>query len=288
MLGILLHMGTHDVVHFVPAANNEFGKRLGSQDADTNGTVMVLMYHHTGPTEKNMFRSYENFRHDLERLYEMNYRPVTVREYVENKMPLPPGASPVVFTFDDSHADQFHMLPDGSVDPHSFVGIWMEFAKSHPEFPVHCTFYPNVNGPWNQKEWLPKKLEMLKQWKCEIGNHTARHLNLKKLSDEQVKKEIAECSDMVEGLGFEPVSFCYPFGNMPTNMNIITKGFDYKGKTYKFSSATLAGDRPALPTSSPKWDRYKIARVQAYPGAEGIDWWLDKVGQGKSTPYVQR
>ena len=287
ILAIALHgLGLPKPMPRNPAPSNSYGQRISMRRPNTAGSVMILMYHHIAQEEKYMFRSEANFRNDLARLDEMNYRPVTIEEYVNGKMPLPPGASPVIFTFDDSHRDQFNILDDGNVDPRSFVGVWGDFAKSHPEFPVHATFYINNNGPWGQAKWVTKKAELLKQWGCEVGNHTMTHPNMKKLTDEQVMKEVAGCDDLIEKIGFKPNAFCYPFGNEPHNMKLIEDGFHYNGKFYKHTSATLAGDGPAWSTEDSKFSPYRIARIQAYPGDHGIDWWLDRVAEGKSSPYI--
>ncbi|MES1227581.1 MAG: hypothetical protein ABUL72_02860, partial [Armatimonadota bacterium] len=70
-------------------------------------------------------------------------------------------------------------------------------------------------------------------------------------------------------------------------MKLVTDGFKYNGKFYKHTSATLAGDGPAWNISDKRYSPYRIARVQAYPGDHGIDWWLERVAEKKSQPYVQ-
>lgn len=270
----------------LPVPHNAYGVRISTRRPNQLGKVMVLMYHHIGESEKFMFRSVANFRNDLERLYAMHYRPVTMEEFITGTMPLAPGASPVVFTFDDGHRDQFNVLDDGTVDPKCFVGVWLDFAKTHPDFPVRATFYVNKN-PWNQPKWLDRKAQMLKQWGSEVGSHTWTHPNMRKLSDDQVKKEMALCYDLVEKMGFKPNAFAYPFGNEPRNMKLVTDGFSYNGKFYKHTNAVLAGASPSVPIEDSKFSPYRIQRVQAFPGSGGIDYYLGLVQQGKSAPYVQ-
>jgi len=281
----VLPLAVHNAA-ILPAPRNAYGPRVSLRRPNPLGKVMVLMYHHTGENEKFMFRSYANFRSDLQRLYEMHYRPVTMQEFVTGTMPLAPGASPVVFTFDDGHRDQFNVLDDGTVDPKSFVGMWLDFAKTHPDFPVRATFYVNKN-PWNQPKVLAQKVKMLKEWGSEVGSHTMSHPNLKKLSDDQVKKEMAECYELAEKLGFKPNAFAYPFGNEPRNMKLVTEGFSYNGKFYKHTNAVLAGASPSVPIEDSRFSPYRIQRVQAFAGEGGSDYYLGLVQQGKSAPYVQ-
>lgn len=262
-------------------------QRVTKRPANKEGTVLVPMYHHIGATEKYMFRSYERFRNDLARLYKMGFRPVTMRQYVHDEMNLPPGASPVVMTFDDSHRDQFNILDDGTVDPKCFVGIWMAFAEKHPDFPVKATFYMNANGPFGQKKWVSKKIEMLKEWGCQLGSHTMSHPNLRTLTNEKVKKEMGQCVDLIESLGMKADSFCYPYGIKPKDMTILTKGFEFNGKEYKHTDACLAGDQPAYSPSSKKFNLYNIARVGADDKDHGLTYWLNRIADGKHKPYVQ-
>ncbi|MCU0317525.1 MAG: polysaccharide deacetylase family protein [Fimbriimonadaceae bacterium] len=261
-------------------------KRITERPGNLQGSVMVVMYHQLGPTEKYMVRSYDNFRKDLNRLYEMGYRPVTMAEYAQNKMSLAPGASPVVLTFDDSWISQFRMLPDGTIDRKSFVGIWEEFAQKHPDFPVKGTFYVLPNGPFEQKNSAARKLELLRSWGSEIASHTIKHYDLRKKSDEVVKKELAESAEFVRSLGWEPVSLALPYGSIPRNTKLL-EGFEWNGKRVKYQNVVLAGSAPNFSPNHRRFNPLRIWRVQAYPGVMGIDYWLDKVEAGESKPYVQ-
>lgn len=232
-----------------------------------------------------MFRSPSKFRQDLEHLYKMGFRPVTISEYVGNRMNLAPGASPVVMTFDDGHPNQFTFRKDGSIDPKCAVGIWLDFAKTHPDFPVKGTFY-TLPVMWGQHKLIQKKVDMLRSWGSEIGNHTWNHRQLSRLNDEQVKMEIAKMNDLLVSYGIPPnMPFCPPYGEYPKNKALV-KSFVYNGKTYRHSSACMAWDSPAVSPNDPKFSRYKFERLHGNGRAMGIDYWLDKVKKGKVQVYV--
>jgi hypothetical protein len=250
------------------------------------GQVIVMEYHHIRPGKGGMFRSQEDFRKDLERLYRMGFRPVTISEYLENRMDLPPGASPVVMTFDDSSPTQFRMLDDGSVDPESGVGIWLKFSEEQPDFPVKGVFYVLPDVMWAQPAWIDKKIEMLHGWGSELGNHSMTHARLDRLTDQQVKKELGEAINRLEGWGQKsPVSLALPFGIFPKNRDLV-KSFEYNGRKYELSSAMLVGANPAPSPEDPKFDKYRIPRMQAYDGDSGSDYWLDQVENGRVQVYV--
>ena len=246
------------------------------------------MYHHIANGKGAMYRSPEKFERDLENLYKMGFRPVTMTEYVQNKMKLAPGASPVVMTFDDAHPNQFKFLKDGSVDPKSGVGIWMKFAKTHPDFPVKGTWYvlPNL---WGQEKFKEKKIKMLLDMGSEIGNHTVHHKDLKKQSDEQVKAEIGKMNLLLQKLGIgKDMPFAPPYGSYPRNLKLVQK-FSYAGKTIEHSSACLAGSCPGpSPEDKKHFNPYKIPRLHGNGRELGIDDWLNMVKKGQCKVYVAK
>ena len=276
----------HSTVPPAQAVSSHSSVRVTSRKANLDGRVFVVMYHHIREGSNAMFRSPSKFRQDLENLYNMGFRPVTVSEYVGNRMNLPPGASPVVMTFDDAHPNQFYFLKDGRIDPKCAVGIWADFAKTHPDFPVKGTFY-TLPVMWGQHKLIQKKIDMLRGWGSEIGNHTWNHKFLNKLSDEQVKAEIAKQNDLLVSYGIPPnMPFCPPYGEYPKNKSLV-KSFVYNGKTYRHSSACMAWDSPAAsPNDAKKFNRYKFERLHGNGRPMGIDYWLAKVKQGKVQVYV--
>lgn len=257
-------------------------KRLGNRQ----GAVLVLMYHKIGPKEAYMVRSKANFEKDLDRLYRLGYRPVTLEEYSQNRMPLPRGASPVVLTFDDSDPTQFRLKPDGSIDPNCFVGVWAKFAKKYPDFPVKGTFFILPNGPFGQSKLAAKKLEMLRGWGSEIGSHTMTHTALNTLTDAKVSWELGASYEYIAKLGFTARSFATPYGIAPKNRTLLKRA-TWNGRTYGYENIVLAGSSPAPSPLSRKLDRTRIPRVKAYGGELGINDWLTKMKQGKPKPYVQ-
>jgi peptidoglycan/xylan/chitin deacetylase (PgdA/CDA1 family) len=256
-----------------------------SQRGNRNGRVFVVMYHHIKDGKNLMFRSATKFRADLNRMYKMGFRPVTVTDYVNNKMRVPSGKTPVVITFDDAHDDQFHILKDGSIDPKSAVGIWKAFAEEHPDFPVVGTWYvlPNL---WGQEKLQRKKIDMLQGWGSEIGNHTVHHGDLKKMSDATVMNEIAQMNLKLRKLGVPAnMPFCPPYGSFPKNKALM-KSFSYKGQTISHSSACQAGWCPAYsPNDKKNFTKYSILRLHGNGRMYGIDWWLNEVEAGRCKVY---
>jgi len=269
----------------VTAADPVSKPRVSDREANLDGVVLILQYHRVVPNAGPYDRTPEDFRKDLQRVYDMGFRPVSLMSYLDNKMDLAPGASPVVFTFDDSSISQFKLLENGEVDPECAVGIWLDFAKEHPDFPLIATFYIMPNPFFGQPKFAEKKVELLKEWGCEIGNHTMTHPNLSKMSDEEAKKEIAEVIDFANRFGFRVDSIALPMGIFPKNRELV-KGFTYNGKTYAMRAALLVGANPAPSPNSEKLDPYRLPRIQAVEGDYGITYWLDKIEKGDVKPFV--
>jgi hypothetical protein len=269
-----------------PVPSLASGSRVTNRAGNLGGKVLVLMYHRAGPKEQFMVRSRANFRADLMRLRQAGYRPVTISEYVENRMPLPPGASPVVVSFDDSHSTQLNFQKDGSVDPNTFVGMWMEFATRFPDFPVKGTFYANNNGPFGRDKDGKKAITLLQGLGSEIAAHTARHVNLAKVSRDKGMREIVSNIAYLEKRGAKVQAFAPPYGVYPSR-SWLESGFVYKGRRVKFNSIVEAWDRPAHSPISSRMNPNRIPRVQAYPGVRGFTWWMDMQDKGLFEAYVQ-
>ncbi len=269
-----------------PTAAAQPTPRVSNRPPNVKGKVFIVEYHHIRTGKNNYFRSPAEFRGDLERLYKDGFRPCTVSAYLANKMDLAPGASPVVFTFDDAIPTQIRLLPDGKLDPNCALGIWQDFARTHPDFPIRATFYVLPDVMWGQPKLTKRKVALVRRLGCELGNHTVTHPILKKLSDEKVKWEIATATDDLVKLGTPlPVSLALPFGISPKNKQLL-HSFEYNGQTYAMKAVLLVGAEPARSPLDPKFDRYRIPRVQAYNSELGINEWLDKFEAGKVKVYV--
>src|SRR5687767_1460549 len=163
------------------------------------GRIPVLEYHLIGDKEARWERERGQFRKDLELLYARGYRPITASEFVDKKIDLPRGLSPVVFTFDDASPSQFRYIEKNGqleIDPGSAVGIWLDFAKQHPDWKnkaVWCmlsgaeagrSFFGNKEIEGQKTEWRHRKVKFLPDQGFELCNHTLWHAQLVKYSDE--------------------------------------------------------------------------------------------------------
>lgn len=243
------------------------------------------MYHKFAQKETRYDRSYDHFRHDLQRLYDMGFRPVTMSEYLSDDLHIPSGASPVVITLDDSNPTQFTMDDNGEIDPECGVGIWQEFARTHPDFPIRATWYVLPTVMWGQKKWQDKKVEFLKASGSELASHTWSHPVLRNLTDKQVRKEISRSLDYLATLGFDKVSFAYPYGVYPRHMDVFD-GFWMNQKSYLMTGAVTCDTDIAPAPASDDLRPFKVPRVEAIEGPGGVDDWLNRIQSGKVKVFV--
>ena len=89
-------------------------------------------------------RTPEAFRKDLESYYEKGYRMIRLDDYINGKVDVEYGKSPIILTFDDGNED--------NINKNIAVGILEEFKKKHPDANVTATFFVN-GGIFNQSEY---------------------------------------------------------------------------------------------------------------------------------------
>jgi hypothetical protein len=286
-------------------------EEIAQYEPNELGNVPVLMYHNIvseyGPGQEGdvLWRTIDEFKADLQWLYDNDFYVIPFYDYVTNQISAPAGKKPFVLTFDDSRPNQFYYLigDDGSVtiDPDSAVGIMEEFFAAHPDFgrtaffsilPIWCF---DFEAP-DQTPYCQQKLQWLVDNGYEVGNHTWDHQDLYDVSNQVFQQKIVDTSDFL--LEMAPSGTAHdililPYGNFPGGDNAeqqwqwIRNGWTYEGRDFQLLSVVAAGANPAYSPSSIDFDIMSIARIGAkdYP-AEGeadlfFDFWF---GQFEERP----
>jgi peptidoglycan/xylan/chitin deacetylase (PgdA/CDA1 family) len=203
---------------------------VASGTADELGVIPVLMYHqmiaHPGRDDLTP----EQFRAQVQVLYEAGYRPITAADYVAGQVDVPAGMHPVVLTFDDSTISQARIGPDGEPRPDTALGVLEEFGREHPDFHSTATFYVNTYPPaFTDDQVLP----WLVAHGYDVGAHTHSHQNLRRLADDGVQKEIGLNITEIEAAvpGFPVTTLALPEGVPPRNRELARHG-SYEGTPY--------------------------------------------------------
>jgi peptidoglycan/xylan/chitin deacetylase (PgdA/CDA1 family) len=205
------------------------------------GRIPILEYHLVGDADKRWARSRASFRRDLEQLYAAGYRPITVGDLVARRIDLPAGRSPVVFTFDDASPGQFrYVLRNGTPvpDPTSAIGIWLDFAASHPEWSPRATFcllsnadhghafFGNKGIDGQETAWRFPKLQWLVAQGFELCNHTLYHVKLSRVGDDVVREQIGRAQLAIDSAvtGYRVRTFALPLGLWPRDRSLARRG----------------------------------------------------------------
>ena len=248
------------------------------------GRIPVLEYHLIAEQDSRWGRSRDGFRRDLELLYDRGYRPVTVAQLIDGDIDVPAGMSPVVFTFDDASPGQFRYVEQGGkleIDPTSGVGIWLDFAKRHPDWPLRATFcllpaasaghafFGDRGIDGQRTAWRFPKLKFLADQGFELCAHTLWHANLSTLSDAGVQEQIARSLVAIDSAvpGYRVRTFALPLGIWPKNRELAHQGSwrDPKsGKTvpYRFDAILEVSGPPARSPRDPGFDALRLPRIQ--------------------------
>jgi len=236
------------------------------------GKVMVLEYHLIGYPEDRWRRTPENFRKDLQMLYDNDFYPVSVLDIAHGNLNVPAGKTPFAITLDDSSAGQFRYIEKNGkliIDPECALGIMEDFKKKHPDFPITATFYvlPAIKPTlrlFAQPEYKKQKLEWLVQNGYEIGSHNWYHSMLSKLSDAEVQKHLSMfVKEIREFLpDYEAKTMALPLGMHAKNRALEAKG-EFEGTKYNHEAVMLVGSVSSVSPYSKDFNRLAIQRVQA-------------------------
>lgn len=260
------------------------------------GEIMVLMYHNIGKEESTWVRTVENFKKDLQVLYDKGYRPISLKDFVSNDIDIEAGFTPVVITFDDGQQNNFNIIEkDGEkiVDPDCAVGIMEEFHKKHPDFPLKATFFVFGKNPFRQKELVGYKLNYLVEKGFDIGNHTIGHENFTNLGPEEIQKAVGENAIFLESIikDYTINTLALPFGSRPKNKEYekyLQRG-KYEEKIYDNIAILNVGWKPSVSPIDKKFNPYSIQRVRASEtNVDGVGMydWLDYFDKHPEKRYI--
>jgi hypothetical protein len=263
-------------------------KGTATAGANLQGRIPVLEYHIIGsPTNTLYTRTAESFKSDMEAAYAHNFRPITIAQMLDKDFSdVPAGMSPVVFVFDDASDSQFRYREVNGkteIDPTSGVGLWLEFAKTHPGWKnrgVFCmlngaaaghNFFgdnPKYNG--QKKEWRFQKVKWLADQGFELCDHTLWHMKLNQYPDAAVQEQIARNAMGIDSAvpGYKIRTMALPYGLWPKNRQLAWKGSWTDPKThqvhsYSFDAVLEVTGGPTRSPYDPQFDPKSISRIEA-------------------------
>ncbi|HYJ13756.1 MAG TPA: polysaccharide deacetylase family protein [Thermomicrobiales bacterium] len=272
------------------------------------GVIPVVMYHAfiSGPTDDLWTRNLDDFRGDLQYLYDNNFYVISVRELISNDIDVPLGKHPVVLTYDDASPRQFQFMKNDAGElvptPDSAIGVLEEFFAAHPDFGKgsHFGIVGNNCFGWHDEvveynsgdEYCQLKLQWLSDNGYEVGNHTWTHENLN-LQDgdgvaEQIGKNAQFIVDRVQGPGNESLILTLPFGELPDpgteGASYIDNGVWWEGNEYVLEAMLKVAGGPMYSPSSSWFDPMDITRFNSDDESHGI--WFGAFERGELPLYT--
>jgi len=276
---------------------NSVASDIDTSICNENGKIMVLMYHKFADTAKDAWtRSFSDFKKDLKMLYEKNYYPINMSDYINGNMDVPYGKTPVILTFDDGVASQlsFEWKEDVlTAKKDTAVSIYEEFVEEHPDFPMRGTFYIMSTNFFGAKGTLKQRLEYLVSRGFEIGNQTKNHYALQNAdSAEKVIEEVGGLAKFVDELipGYVINSFSIPGGSMTKKYADYVYSGEYEGYKYENKGVVLLyGSKPTLSPINKELDLKKIPRVRV-AGKDRVsndfNYWIEYFDEHPEERYV--
>jgi hypothetical protein len=260
----------------------------GGASPNPMGRIPVLEYHVIGGDKNTLYtRTVASYRADLEEAYRLGYRPITIAQMLDKDWrDVPKGMAPVVVVFDDASDSQFRYLEQNGklvIDPTSAVGIWLDFAKTHPGWKNRAVFCmlnggaaghnffgdkPKFAGQKN--EWRFLKVKWLADNGFELCDHTLWHAKLSQYSDAVVQEQIARNAMGIDSAvpGYRIRTMALPYGLWPKNRQLAWQGSWTDPKTgqthrYKFDAVLEVAGGPTRSPYDPQFNPKSINRIEA-------------------------
>jgi hypothetical protein len=248
--------------------------------ANELGEIPVLMYHQLtegGGSEWDM--DPDEFRAELEYLFDEGYVPITVRDLARGDIDVPAGTTPVVLTFDDSTRSQAYLTGDGEIHPDSSIGILIDVASEYEDVEPVASIYVISGSLFGGGSDGEQILEALHDVGMEIGNHSHTHPSLAGLSDERVREELGTNVEVVTDVvdDAEVTTLSLPLGQFPQNESLAISG-EWEGTSYEHEGVLLVGYDPSPSPFDAEFDPAAIRRIQTHPDPDfefGSAWWLE-------------
>ena len=232
----------------------------------------------------------------MEFYYQNGYRMIRLVDYVNGKIDVEYGKSPIVLTFDDGSANNIKVtgLDDNGniiIDPDSAVGILEEFKKKYPDFNVTATFF--VTGSlFNQGEYNEKILKFLVDNGYDVGNHTKDHNNMDKIDEEKTEYVIGYVYKKLESIignkyvNIVALPYGIPYSSSHKNFNHILNA-NYEGKNYETITTLRVGWEPDVSPFRTNFNKNFIKRCRAYDN-NGKEFDIDMVFNNilKNSRYI--
>ena len=270
------------------------------------GNVPIMMYHGIIDTQENTYtggnvdkngynRTVKAFKEDLEFYYKQGYRMIRLSDYINGKIEVSEGLSPIILTFDDGDKNNFNVLGRNengtlNIDPNCAIGILEEFKRTHEDMNVTATFFV-MAGIFNQSSYNKEILEWLIDHGYDVGNHTTTHPDFTTITTTKTQEVVGKMYQKLDELipskyvHIVALPFGSPYKTTHANYPYILKG-NYEGYSYETESTLRVGWEPEVSPFSKNFNREFLKRCRAYDN-NGKDFDIEMVFKNlENTRYI--
>ena len=279
---------TSEATTTTSAAPTRTAEEYKSAGINELNSIPILMYHRIydmknadtqytgGNVDKDGYnRTAEAFEADLRSYYQQGYRMMRLTDFVDGRIDVPFGYSPIIITFDDGIRDVVLQgwNEDGTpkFDPTCAIGILEKIKAEFPDYNVTATFFVNSGLFENGEENDRKIMKWMVDNGYDIGNHTKDHAKLGDCGAEEIEKQVGyiykKLEEIIPGQYVNIVAL--PFGSpesMPAEKPQYQKIFEgtYEGINYTTRASLLCGWTRAYAPFVREYNKTCIRRIRGY------------------------
>ena len=233
---------------------------------------LILAYHSVSDLRQDSLAVRpSDFDSQMAWLHRHSYRSVTMAEFLSQTIKKTERI--VVITFDDGYADNY-ALAFPALKQYGFVAtifLVSDYVNTDHVFPWDMPKITTRHDSTLYRILTWEQVHEMAAYGIEFGSHTCTHPELTKLSVKQCLEEIVRSrQDLQARLGRQVVSFCYPRGNLNTDVIRMVEKAGYR-------CAVVTPKRAGIPLC-----RYTLRRVGIYHNVTPLLFRL------KTMPLVRR
>jgi peptidoglycan/xylan/chitin deacetylase (PgdA/CDA1 family) len=127
---------------------------------------------------------------------------------------------------------------DGDADNYAVRSVLAQYG-------LHATFFIPSGLIGTEGHMTEQQLRGLHEDGNEIGGHTLSHQKLTGIHGEELRRQICQDRSNLEALGFDVISFAYPFGGYEAGTKQVVQECGYRG------ARIILGGPDSIPASDP-------------------------------------
>ncbi len=256
--------------------------------------VPVLLWHQFAADRAKrstyMKTRFSDFADQLAALDQAGFSLVSLEDWLNGDLRVPPGRKPLVITLDDLFFNnQIRLDENGAPRRDTGLGIAWYFAQEHPEFGFHYSLFANLGdkyygagdpaGEWQDE--LAQTIAWCQENGAPVYNHTYMHVVLSEMDGPEIRWQLemndlylrqllqrAGREDLIPTLGN---MFAVPFGKWPSagGVNVIKAYTTPEGQPMQaiFDVDFVIRARYMTSPYHEDFDPYRIPRINADPDA---------------------